>query len=66
MPASQRTEFDSKDKCDNGSFELDPVTAFQDVAAGLLDNEVLTLPLTTDPINYHEVMKSVHADTGKR
>lgn len=32
---------------------------FWDSAAGLLDDDVFTLPSTTDPINYGKGMKSV-------
>ena len=56
---SQRTEARSKYEFEDGPFKVDPVAAFQDAAAGLLDDEVFTLPSTTDPINYCEAMKSV-------
>ena len=57
----QLAESYSEDEFDNGSLDFDPVAAFQDAAAVLLDDDVFTLPLTTNPINYREAMKSVQS-----
>ena len=38
---------------------FDPVAAFQDAAAGLLNDNIFMLPLTTDPINYRKALKLV-------
>ena len=56
LPAKQRTD---KDEFDDSPFKADPVAAFRDAAAGLLDDDVSTLPSKTDPINYRKAMKLV-------